>query len=60
MTNIYQQQGYQDRMDYLRSLAEDNGVEFDIVLGLANLLGPNEDFDGLVTEVEDYAETMEG
>jgi hypothetical protein len=57
--NIYQQHGYQNRDDYLRSLAEENGVPLHIVLTAAAMLGPNEDFDGLVTEIEDYAEMHE-
>ncbi len=56
--NIYQQNGYENRRDYLKSLAEENGVSLTIVVSLAELLGPNEDFDGLVTSVEDYANEM--
>ena len=52
---IYQRHGYESRRDYLRSLAEDHGVSEEIVFTLADLLGPREDFDGLVAEVEDYA-----
>lgn len=51
--NIYQANGYDDRKDYLRQLAEDYGVDLDIVYTLANLLGPKEDFDGLVSQLED-------
>lgn len=56
MTNIYQEEGYIDRDDYIESLAMDFGLNKDIVWALADVLGPNEDFDGLVTELED----MEG
>lgn len=55
---IYQQHGYYNRMDYLRCMSEDYGVPFDTVKVLADMLGPNEDFDGLVVELED-AENME-
>ena len=51
--NIYRAKGYNDRNDYLRQLAEDYGVDLDTVYALADLLGPNEDFDGLVTQLED-------
>lgn len=55
--NVYQQHGYYNRTDYLRCLAEDYGVPFNTVCMLADMLGPNEDFDGLVNELED-AENM--
>lgn len=51
--NIYHQNGYESRKDYLKSLAEENGVSYENVLMIAELLGPDEDFDGLVTSVED-------
>ena len=53
---IYQENGYKDRADYLRCLAEDYGVDLDTVLYLADVLGEREDFDGLVVALEDYAE----
>lgn len=56
--NIYQQNGYYNRADYLRCMAEDYGVPLDAVRVLADMLGPNEDFDGLVNALE-YAEDME-
>ena len=34
-------------------VAEDYGVDLDTVKALADLLGPNEDFDGLVSQLED-------
>lgn len=52
--NIYQEQGYHNRTDYLRCLSEDYDVPMYIVESLADLLGENEDFDGLVTSLEDY------
>jgi len=44
---------YGSRHAYLVSLADDSGVELETVLMLADLLGPDEDFDGLVTALED-------
>lgn len=51
--NIYQQNGYTDRDDYLNCLAEDYGVPLEDVYSLADMLGENEDFDGLVSALED-------
>jgi hypothetical protein len=51
--NIYTEQGYKSRTDYLKSLSEEYGVPLDVVHSLAGLLGPNEDFDGLISALED-------
>ena len=51
----YQDDGAIDRFGYLESLADNHGVEFDVVLTLVDVLGPEEDFDGLVTSLEDHA-----
>lgn len=56
MTNVYVENGFSCRAEYLRSLAEDFDIPLSAVKMLANLLGPNEDFDGLVTELEDYCD----
>ena len=54
MSNVYREHGYQDREDYLSCIAEDYGLDLDqVVRPLAHLLGPNEDFDGLVTALKD-------
>ena len=50
----YQEDGAIDRFGYLESLAADHGVEFDVVRTLVDVLGPEEDFDGLVTSLEDF------
>lgn len=55
--NIYQKNGYKDRKDYLNTMAEEFDVPITVVLSIANMLGPNEDFDGLVSALED-AEAM--
>ena len=52
--NIYRQHGYDNRQAYLRGLAEEHGISYQEVYEIAAMLGPNEDFDGLVTELEDY------
>jgi len=56
MEDIYEQNGYTDRAEYLKHLAADHGIDLNIVRNLAGLLGPNEDFDGLVTTLQDYSE----
>ena len=54
--NIYQKRGYKNRKDYLECLAADYYVPLDTVYALASALGKNEDFDGLISSLED----MEG
>lgn len=51
---IYTDNGYKSRDDYLHCMSEDYGVPLDVVVMLADLLGANEDFDGLVTSLADY------
>ena len=52
----YRAHGYNDREDYLSCIAEDYGVDIDTVQALADVLGPNEDFDGLVSALQDIGE----
>jgi hypothetical protein len=51
--SVYQEEGFKNRSAYLHGLAEDFGVDYSTVWALADLLGDNEDFDGLVTSLED-------
>lgn len=51
--NIYQHNGYADRAAYLTALADQYDIDPCIVELLADLLGPTEDFDGLVTTLQD-------
>ena len=51
--NIYKQNEYTDRDDYLTCLSEDYGVSIEDVYSLAEMLGENEDFDGLICALED-------
>ncbi len=51
--NPYTDNGFKDRADYLRRLSEDTGVPIDTVKALADLLGENEDFDGLPIALSD-------
>jgi hypothetical protein len=54
--SIYIEEGYKNRHDYLSSLAEEMEIDRETVFTLAALLGPSEDFDGLITTLEDYSE----
>ncbi len=51
--NEYQAQGYADREEYLDSLREEYGAE--AVNAITSVLPASEDFDGLVTTLEDSA-----
>ena len=51
--NIYQQNGYADRDDYLTCLAEDFAISIDTVYCLADILGDEEDFDCLISALEE-------
>ena len=50
--SIYKENGFENRRDYLESLCEE--YDRDTVYALASILGSSEDFDGLVTSLEDY------
>ena len=47
----YQDEGFKNRTEYLDSLREQYGA--DKVNALLTVLPPSEDFDGLITELED-------
>ena len=49
---IYARKGYRNRWHYLIGLSKEYNVSFREVVSLANMLGPMEDFDGLLTELE--------
>lgn len=44
-----------EREQYLIDLAEEYGAEVQTVFALAEVLGPSEDYDGLVAELQDMA-----
>ncbi len=54
--NAYKENGFKSRRDYLDDLADNMGIDKSTVYALADLLGPSEDFDGLVTALEDMVE----
>jgi len=53
--SLYTRNGYKNRIEYLESLADEYG---EMVFTAAELLGPNEDFDGLITTCEDYCDSV--
>ena len=56
--NAYIENGYKDRDDYLQSLSDEYGVSIETVYTLADVLGESEEFDGLISALED-AENMD-
>jgi hypothetical protein len=58
----YISQGYKDRDDYLDALAGDRGIDPFVVNMMAGMLGESEDFDGLVSELDDleYSGLLDG
>ena len=56
--SIYTENGYANRREYLDSLAEDFGIDNETVYALASVLGKSEDFDGLVSALEDMEMLM--
>jgi hypothetical protein len=52
--SAYAAHGFDNRRAYLQDLSDETGVPLDVVHTLADLLGPSEDFDGLVSALEDY------
>lgn len=52
----YEEEGNFDRYGYLKDLADNHGADLTGVIEVADLLGPDEDFNGLVTTIEDAAQ----
>jgi len=51
--NIYKEKGYRDRDEYLEELCTQYDSES--VMALSELLGPEEDFDGLISMLDDFS-----
>ena len=51
--SVYTDNGYANRTEYLREMSEEFGVPFSTVAALADVLGADEDFDGLICALED-------
>ena len=50
---VYEKHGFKNRHDYLIDLSEQYFVDIHYVESLADLLGESEDFDGLVSAIQD-------
>lgn len=57
MSNVYKENGYNSRREYLLELADIYGLDILTVFSIAEVLGESEDFDGLISALED-AEAM--
>ena len=57
MANVYTNNGYENRADYLFCMSDEYGINIDQVEMVADLLGPTEDFDGLVTTLQDMRDS---
>ena len=51
---VYTSNGYKDREDYLNSLADDRGIDRMAIDMIADVLGESEDFDGLISALDDF------
>jgi hypothetical protein len=45
----YEEEGNFDRFGYIKDLAENHGADLPAVIEIADLLGPEEDFDGVAS-----------
>lgn len=50
---LYLEHGAESRTEYLAMLSDDYDIDLGTIHALADVLGPTEDFDGLVTSLED-------
>lgn len=55
MKNKYAEYDCVDRADYLQYLANEYDIELEVVAMIADLCGIDEEFDGLVTTLQDMA-----
>ena len=51
---IYQKEGYESKDNYFETLSEEYDIDKSIIYALSDLLGSNEDFDGLICSIQDY------
>ena len=52
--NIYKENGYKNRVEYFEALAFDYDIDINSVHALADVLGSNADFEGLIFAINDY------
>jgi len=53
----YEEEGFKNRAEYLDSLKEEYGAE--LFNAVSSVMPASEDFDGLITELEDFEENSE-
>lgn len=53
--SIYEENGFMNRQDYLNSLAEEYDIDIKTVGTIAATMGEDEDFDGLVSTLQDMS-----
>ena len=58
--NIYIDNGYKNQSDYYLSLSERFNVDLSAVYALSDVLGQSEDFDGLISSLDDYQYLING
>lgn len=51
---IYQQKGFESREEYLYCIAKEYGHDIQFIKQLTEVLGYEEDFDGLLSVLDDY------
>lgn len=56
--SVYTDNGYKNRRDYLQCMVEDYEVDLETVLVIADTYGSSEDFDGLISALEDISDGM--
>ena len=54
MMSIYQLKGFENRTEYLKTVALDLNIPQELVISMAEMLGSEEDFDGLISTLENY------
>ena len=60
MKNIYIRNGYKNRSDYFNNLSERFNIDINSVWALSDMLGSDEDFDGLVSSLDDFQYLING
>jgi len=58
--NIYIDYGYKNRHDYFISLSERFDIDISGIYAIADIMGKDEDFDGLVSSLDDYQYITQG
>jgi hypothetical protein len=54
VSNIYQENGFSNRYEYLSDLADQYGLSMYVVGAISEMVGECEDFDALPTTLDDY------